>query len=99
MKASSRFNGFDYRFELIAFVKAELKVGFDTATSLPYSASNSTYLSGPMVTSTGFLFTCFKCKTDHTELASQIKRWYEKESYGPTNRSTAVPPWTRGQLK
>ncbi|XP_063728551.1 uncharacterized protein LOC134856114 [Symsagittifera roscoffensis] len=39
-------------------------------------------LSGPMPTSTGFLSTCFKCNTDDTELACQIKRWYEIESYG-----------------
>ena len=38
-------------------------------------------LSGPMPTSTGFLSTCFKCETDDTELACQIKRWYEIESY------------------
>ena len=35
-----------------------------------------------MPTSTGFLSTCFKCNTDDTELACQIKRWYEIESYG-----------------
>ena len=34
-----------------------------------------------MRTSTGLLSTCFKCKTDDTELACRIKRWYEKESY------------------
>ena len=39
-------------------------------------------LSGPMPTSTGFLSTYFKCNTDDTELACQIKRWYEIESYG-----------------
>ena len=39
-------------------------------------------LSGPMPTSTGFLSTCFKCNTDDTELACEIKRWYEIESYG-----------------
>ena len=36
-------------------------------------------LSGPMATSTGFLSTCFKCNIDVTELARQIKRWYEIE--------------------
>ena len=35
-----------------------------------------------MPTSTGFLSTCFKCNTDDTEVACQIKRWYEIKSYG-----------------
>ena len=36
-------------------------------------------LSGPMPTSTGLLSTCFKCNINITELACQIKRWYEIE--------------------
>ena len=40
-------------------------------------------LSGPIPTSTGFLSTCFKCNTDcRSELACQIKRWFEIESHG-----------------
>ena len=38
-------------------------------------------LSGPMPTSTRFLSICFKCNTHDTELAGQIKRWNEIESY------------------
>ena len=34
-----------------------------------------------MPTSTGLLSTCSKCNTDDTQLACQIKRWYEIESY------------------
>ena len=35
-----------------------------------------------MSTSTDFLSTCFKCNTDDTELACEIKRWYENDSCG-----------------
>ena len=35
-----------------------------------------------MPTSNGFFSTCFKCRTDDTELACQIKRWSEIESNG-----------------
>ena len=133
MKVSSNFDGFEYIFELTAFVKNELKVGTATV-NIPSLQSKYMYLapikptlysyadvdlltgqhsfhairpeeyfkseadpntspvqvrlpidwvlSGPMPTSTGFLSTCFKCNTDDTELACQIKRWYEIESYG-----------------
>ena len=133
MKVSSNFDGFEYIFELTAFVKDELKVDTDTV-NIPALQSKYPYLapikpivysyadvdliigqdsfhairpeeyfmneadpntspvavrlqigwvlSGPIPTSTGFLFTCFKCNTDDTELACQIKRWYEIESYG-----------------
>ena len=133
MKVSSNFDGFEYIFDLTAFVKDELKVGTDTV-NIPALQSKYPYLapikpivysyadvdliigqdsfhairpeeyfkseadpntspvavrlpigwvlSGPMPTSTGFLSTCFKCNTDDTELACQIKRWYEIESYG-----------------
>ena len=133
MKVSSNFDGFEYNFELTAFVKDELKVGTDTVnipplqSKYPYLAPikpivysyadvdlmigqdsfhairpeeyfkseadpNTSpvavrlpigwVLSSPMPTSTGFLSTCFKCNTVDTELACQIKRWYERESYG-----------------
>ncbi|XP_063717837.1 uncharacterized protein LOC134844942 [Symsagittifera roscoffensis] len=133
MKVSSNFDGFEYIFELTAFVKDELKGGTDTV-NIPALQSKYPYLapikpivysyadvdliigqdsfhairpeeyfkseadpntspvavrlpigwvlSGPMPTSIGFLSTCFKCNTDDTELACQIKRWYEIESYG-----------------
>ena len=133
MKVSSNFDGFEYIFELTAFVKDELIVGTDTV-NIPALQSKYPYLapikpivysyadvdliigqdsfhairpeeyfkseadpntspvavrlpigwvlSGPMPTSTGFLSTCFKCNTDDTELACQIKRWFEIESYG-----------------
>ena len=133
MKVSSNFDGFEYIFELTAFVKDELKVGTDTVnipalqskypylapiTPIVYSYADvdliigqdsfhairpeeyfkkeadpntslvvvclpiGWVLSGPMPTSTDFLSTCFKCNRDDTELACQIKRWYEIVSYG-----------------
>ena len=138
MKVSSNFDGFEYIFELTAFVKDELKVCTDIV-NIPALKSKYPYLapikpivysyadvdliisqdyshairpeeyfksevdpntsavavrlpigwvlSGPMPTSTGFLSTCFKCNTDDIELACQIKRWYEIESYGAYKRA------------
>ena len=56
-------------------------------------------LSGPMPKSTGFLSTFFRFNTADTDLAGQIKRGYEIEHAGPTNKSTLVAPRTRGRLK
>ena len=51
-------------------------------------------LSGPMPTSTGFLSTCFKCNTDDTKLACQIKRWYDRVI---RSLQTGRFPFSRGQ--
>ena len=44
MKVSSNFDGFEYIFELTAFVKDELKVGTDTV-NIPALQSNYPYLA------------------------------------------------------
>ena len=115
MKVSSNFDGFEYIFELTAFVKypylapikltvysyadVDLLIGQDSFHAIRpeeyFKSENDPntspiavrlpigwVLSGPMPTSTGFLSTCFKCNTDDTELACQIKRLYEIESNG-----------------
>ena len=145
MKVSSNFDGFEYIFELTAFVKDELKFGTDTVNILalqskyPYLAPINPIvysyadvdlifgqdsfhairheecfkseadpntspvavrlpigwvLSGLMPTSTGFLSSCFKCNTDDTELACQIKRWYEIVI---RSLQTCRLPFSRGQ--
>ena len=46
-------------------------------------------LSGPLPSSSGLLSTCFKCNAEGVKLVSQVKVWYELESYGTYKQADA----------
>ena len=46
-------------------------------------------LSGQLPSSSGLLSTCFKCNAKDVDIVSQVKAWYELESYGEYTQADA----------
>ena len=54
-------------------------------------------LNGPLPSSSCLTSTCFKVNIEHdNEVASQVKSWYDIESFGQTSRSTPDLQQTQG---